>query len=339
MKHALLLFATCLAVGCGTGSGSSRHYLLQGAWVLSRAEYPEGQTQTFTDTKETVLRLYEGDSVMYEGMLTRTASGLIVKPGSRWGVTLIDKGNGEILYLENDNPRPLTLKNDTTIIVQQQGVRYTWHRDDGIAAAWGTEISELIAAKTRTENTDEWHSYMLSARERQQASFIKWLWAAIAAIVTLAVAGFAAGRRRRRHLQLQLQQLQEIREERPTAVRQAIETIETAYFTSDEYHDLQRRMATGQLLKDDDWQYIMGQVRRVYPGFISYLRGLYPMSELEQRVCLLVKLRVSPTDIAAVLARDASTVSTVRSRLYKKVFGRKGGAKEWDEFIRSIGVG
>jgi hypothetical protein len=60
------------------------------------------------------------------------------------------------------------------------------------------------------------------------------------------------------------------------------------------------------------------------------------MSELEYQVCLLVKLRVPPKDIATVLARDTSTISTVRSRLYKKVFGRKGGAKEWDDFILSI---
>ena len=62
------------------------------------------------------------------------------------------------------------------------------------------------------------------------------------------------------------------------------------------------------------------------------------MSELEYQVCLLVKLRIVPSDIAAVLARDVSTISTVRSRLYKKVFGQKGGAKEWDEFLLSIGA-
>jgi DNA-binding CsgD family transcriptional regulator len=60
------------------------------------------------------------------------------------------------------------------------------------------------------------------------------------------------------------------------------------------------------------------------------------MSELEYQVCILVKLRIAPKDIAAVLARDVSTISTVRSRLYQKVFSKKGGAKEWDEFILSI---
>lgn len=39
-----------------------------------------------------------------------------------------------------------------------------------------------------------------------------------------------------------------------------------------------------------------------------------------------------------VLAREANTISSLRKRLYKKVFDREGGAKEWDDFILSIGT-
>ena len=179
---------------------------------------------------------------------------------------------------------------------------------------------------------------MFSAKERQQANYIQWLMATIAIVIVLAASSNIVARRRRRQLQLQLQQIQEVRQERPQTVRQAIESVETAYFASDRYEALQRRIATGQRLKDDDWQEIEGQIRKVYPGFISQLRGLHSMSELEYQTCLLIKLRIAPKDIAAVLARDMSTISTVRSRLYKKVFGRKGGAREWDEFILSIGA-
>ena len=87
-----------------------------------------------------------------------------------------------------------------------------------------------------------------------------------------------------------------------------------------------------------DWSEIEEHLKKVYPGFISQLHSLYPMSELEFQTCLLIKLRIAPTDIAAVLSRDVSTISTVRSRLYKKVFGRKGGAREWDDFILSMGA-
>ena len=91
-------------------------------------------------------------------------------------------------------------------------------------------------------------------------------------------------------------------------------------------------------MKTDEWMNVEQLLKTVYPSFTTQLRNLYPMSELEYQVCLLIKLRIVPTDIAAVLARDVSTISTVRSRLYKKVFGHKGGARDWDEFVLSIGA-
>lgn len=251
---------------------------------------------------------------------------------------LIDKGHGEYVYLEGDDPHPLTIEDDTTIVIQQNGILNTWHCADDIARDWGEEIKEIVTVTTGSD-VNEAQSYMLSTKERQQASVIHWLVAATISIVVLLllITRIAIDYRKdRRRLQLQLKQIQEVQEERPPVVRQAIESVETAYFKSDEYLGLQRRIATGQRLKDDDWSEIEQQIKRVWPGFSSQLRGLHAMSELEYQVCLLVKLRIPPTDIAAMLARDASTISTVRSRLYKKVFGRKGGAREWDDFVLSL---
>ena len=91
-------------------------------------------------------------------------------------------------------------------------------------------------------------------------------------------------------------------------------------------------------MKDDEWQQVERSLATVYPGFTTQLQSLYPMSDVEYRTCLLVKLRIPTKDIAAVLAREANTISSLRKRLYKKVFGREGGAKEWDDFILSIGT-
>jgi hypothetical protein len=253
-------------------------------------------------------------------------------------VTLIDKGGGEHIYLEDDNPMPLTIANDSTIIIQHNGILSTWHQAEDIANEWGEEIKEIIAADLQKDESAETRSYVLSAKERQQHSYIQWLVTAIAFITVLAVSNYVVNRRRRQQLQLQLQQIQEVQEERPQAVRQAIELVETAFFASDEYQALQRRIATGQRLKEDDWNGIESLIRKVYPGFSSQLRNLHTMSDLEYQVCLLIKLRIIPKDIANVLARDVSTISTVRSRLYKKVFDQKGGAKEWDKFLLSIGA-
>ena len=331
--------AARLVIGCGSDGSGDRPYLLQGAWTLRQIDYPIGHTETLTEVEGTELRLYDGDSVFHQCWMTRTESGLMVRPQVQFPVMLIDKGYGDYFYQEDDNPRPLAVVDDTTIVIQQNGIRYTWHRADDIADEWDSEIKGAFAvAETQDVETDVKLSYMLSTKERRQASFIHWLWAAIAVIAAIAGAVYVTGRRRRQQLQLQLQQIQETLAGRPQEVQQAIESVETDFFSSAEYQALLRRIATGQRLKDDEWTGVERQVRKVYPGFSSQLHNLYDMSELEYHVSLLVNLRAAPSAIAAVLARDVSTISTVRSRLYRKVFGRKGGAREWDDFILSIGA-
>jgi hypothetical protein len=46
--------------------------------------------------------------------------------------------------------------------------------------------------------------------------------------------------------------------------------------------------------------------------------------------------RNGPIEIASVLCKDKSTISSIRKRLYKKVFDKEGSGKDWDEFILSL---
>ena len=340
MKQLLSTLAACLLLGCTANSGNAP-YFLQGAWVLQQVSTPEGHTYLYDINDGTRLRIYEGDSTMRECQLTQTRQALVVQPLAQCGVTLIHKGNDNWLYLEDKDPRPLTVANDSTIIIQRMGRLFTWRRANSIAREWGQEIKSIADRDLATpDGTDPPH-YVLSTKEREQAGVIRALAVIIAAIVLLVllvVHVALVNRRARRRLQLQLQQIEEEHTERPQTVRLASESVEATYFASDDYDALQRRIAKGQTLKDDDWQQIETHVRKLYPGFTSQLRGLHAMSELEYQVCLLIKLRITPSDIATVLARDVSTISTVRSRLYKKVFGQKGGARQWDDFILSIGA-
>lgn len=342
MKHIVLLLMTLfLVLGCVSNSNNKKQFLLQGGWILRQMDYPIGHTRTFADTDETLLRLYDGDSMMYQCWLRRTQTGLTIRPIEQILVTLIDKGGGEYVYLEDNDPHPLTVKDDSTIIIQQNGILHTWHCADDIANEWSAEIREIMGVEMQKGDMREQRSYMLSPKERQQANVIHGLLFStiVIIILMLLIARIAIDYRKdKRRLQLQLQQIQEVQEERPQVVKQAIKSVETAYFKSDEYQALKRRIATGEILKDNDWLTIENQIKKVYPGFSSQLRNLHAMSDLEYQVCLLIKLKITPSDMAVVLARDASTISTVRSRLYKKVFNCKGGAKEWDEFILSIGV-
>ena len=51
---------------------------------------------------------------------------------------------------------------------------------------------------------------------------------------------------------------------------------------------------------------------------------------------MLVKLEMKPVDIASLTARSQSTVSSIRTRLFKKFFGKNSSPQEWDNFIQTF---
>lgn len=333
-----LLTIGLLLLRCGKAANDEGTFFLQGAWMLTHVKYPTGTEYDYLiEETGTYCFLYDRDSMLYECKITKTPSGLIIKPTTMCEVTLFDKGGGNWLYMENGNPHPLIV-DDTSISIQRNGILYSFKRADDIYLEWGAEMRNIIADEMQGEDATDVVSYVLSARERRLASYINWLVMGIVLVVVIAVTNYIVSRRRRQQLQLQLRQIQEVQEHRPQAVRMAVATVEKDFFASDAYAALQKRLAEGRRLKEEDWADVEQQLKTVYPGFASQLRSLYAMSELEYQVCLLIKLRIAPKDIAAVLARDVSTISTVRSRLFQKVFGKKGGAKEWDDFILSIGT-
>ncbi len=310
---------------------------LTGAWVLRHVKFPSGtEYDCSMDGNGTSCLIYEGKNLLYECRISTTPSGLLIQPTAKSIVTITYKGGGEWLYLEDGDPHPLCVS-DSAITIQRIGILYTFSRADDLYNEWGADIRDIIESESVGTDFANARHYVLSVRERQQASYIQWLLAAVAIVAVIAVTNHIVNRRRRQRLLLQLRQIQEVRENRPQQVRQAVKSVEDSFFASDEYAVLQRRMATGQLMKDEEWQQVEHCLKSIYPGFTTQLQSLYPMSDVEYHVCMLIKLRIPTKDIAAVVAREVNTISTMRKRLYKKVFSREGGAKDWDDFILSIG--
>ena len=89
-------------------------------------------------------------------------------------------------------------------------------------------------------------------------------------------------------------------------------------------------------LSPKDWEALRMQVDRCYDNFTQRLNGPYQLDERELRICLLIKTRFSCKEIGRLINMSQSGVSSVRSRLYSKVFNKKGNAKDWDDFILSL---
>ena len=111
---------------------------------------------------------------------------------------------------------------------------------------------------------------------------------------------------------------------------------ETVIFSSDIYHRIQECLNGGRSLSHHDWTALAEMVNSIYTGFTEKLYSLYRMSEQDYHVSLLIKVRVQPKDIALLTAHSKESVASTRSRLYSKVFGKKGSSKDWDDFVLSI---
>ena len=111
---------------------------------------------------------------------------------------------------------------------------------------------------------------------------------------------------------------------------------ETVIFSSDIYHRIQECLNGGRSLSHHDWTALAEMVNSIYTGFTEKLYSLYRMSEQDYHVSLLIKVRVQPKDIALLTAHSKESVASTRSRLYSKVFGKKGSSKDWDDFVLTL---
>ena len=137
------------------------------------------------DNDGTSCLIYDHNNMLYECNISTTPTGLIIQPTAKSTVTLIDKGNGEWLYLENGDPHPLHVT-DSTITIQRIGILYTWHRDNTLYNEWGADIRDIIVREYGNPEAEN-IKYMLSAKERQLTNYIHWLIVIVALIVFFAV--------------------------------------------------------------------------------------------------------------------------------------------------------
>lgn len=335
---AILLSCLLLAAACGSRSDKEELYGLPGAWTLRFADFPAGQRDTFPKDGNTFCRIFSKDTTFYDCQLLSTPSGVVIIPGERGDFEIIEKGNNEMLYIENGHLRPLERIDDTTLVIQKYGIKYTWVLNHSMSETRMEEIKNIIAHDNSDAN-EEVMRYVLSVSERELKAtnrFLVYL-LIVSGLVVLFVLNYVYLLfRRKQHVERQLQKIQEEQALRPMPVQKAFREVEQAFFSSAYFTSLHKRIAAGELLKPTDWDEMEQEMKPVYPVFFRQLPSLCKMSAVEYRVCLLIKLHFSPSEIAGVLCKDISTISSIRNRLYKKVFGRSGGAKGWDDFILSL---
>lgn len=89
-------------------------------------------------------------------------------------------------------------------------------------------------------------------------------------------------------------------------------------------------------LRSEDWEKLRKAVNEVSPDFDQKLSELCKMSEKDYRICLLLKVGISLSDIKEFVNLTSSGVCSARNKLYGRAFGEKKHPEEWDKIIRSL---
>lgn len=140
----------------------------------------------------------------------------------------------------------------------------------------------------------------------------------------------------KRFIQLEKESLQgenrriEAEHERQTILQQRLSS-------SDLYLKFYQMAKSHQKASDDDFNQLAELIDEMYDNFTHRLIELYPyINEKEMRICLLIKIGLTPTQISDIVCSSNSGISMIRQRLYMKIFQLKGKPDEFDKKIMDL---
>ncbi len=338
LKLALLTLTLLSLCGCRQSAPSAESHDLTGTWLLRKTTYPEGYERHYPQNKVHVCLIIDPDTTLYRSNFIFSENGVIILAGDKERSRIEPDSVNEYHILRKGAMRPLTILDDTTMVIQLYGVQYTWTRNTQMSEQCVREIRDIVTHATEDPESEP-TQYVISTAERElQDTNYRLLCALLLLVLVLAAVGIYARHtyQRKRHIERRLAQIKEESSFRPRQVAQVMQSVVDEFFVSDYYRTLRQKIAQGKVLNPLEWRELEEQLRVVFPDFVRHLSALCRLSPTEWRVCLLIKLRFTPTEIAGTLAKETSTVSSIRSRLYGKVFGKNGGSKDWDNFILSL---
>ncbi len=212
---------------------------------------------------------------------------------------------------------------------------------------------ELEVRKLRDEEvvalTNSLYNYNLRDQENQrlkaqQESQKQRLWAVTFIAIVLAFALFFLFRymrirqqylnSRNEHLRFLLASVQS---QLPNTDGQDTRQNEAAHLrSSDIFQLVTSKCASKQVLSDDDWNVLEETLHQYASEFIPRLKSVYPFSQQEWRVSLLMKYGFAPSEIATATAHSVTAIYSTKTRLCKKVFTQDISFDDWDSFIKSL---
>lgn len=87
---------------------------------------------------------------------------------------------------------------------------------------------------------------------------------------------------------------------------------------------------------DEDWKRLEESIMTAFPTFLQIVPDDLTLNAMEEKVCWLTKLKFGSKEIGSLMDKSPQGVDSIRSRLYLKIFKKKGTSKDFNDFIKKI---
>lgn len=135
-------------------------------------------------------------------------------------------------------------------------------------------------------------------------------------------------------------------EDQKAKLSAAIENNKKATLREDtQRHDMLRsrsysiakaRLEEGKPISDRDWKLMEKELGNIFCDFKFVLYEAYDLTELEYRICWLVKMGFKNNEVSILISRAPNAVSLARKRLFSKITGKEGTAYDFDVTIKNL---
>lgn len=282
-------------------------------------------TENYGDNKSgiyaTAYKLYEATG---EDELKNKYESWLLDSGTIWAKKSIYKDQLSKILVNDRNPHILDIWNN-----------YNQYSDSV------SKFSDIEAIK----RIEQLYNYKLKEKENESLNshntvlsiIIICLTITLISIIGLSFMTYSNIKQKRKNLELKLDKYETLKRSSEQKNKQNIQKENCAFKKSEIHQIIQNEIENGSYtLQESYWKDLEKTVNEIYPNFTNNLNSFYEVSNHELKVCLMVKIGISPTHIAKFTNHSKEAINSTRGRLYAKVFKKSASAPKWDNFIKTL---
>ena len=104
-----------------------------------------------------------------------------------------------------------------------------------------------------------------------------------------------------------------------------------------EWQSLLRKMVEEKKhMNEETWKSFSSFFEENFPYFHDECMKLTKMSRINYQLCMLIKMGLCTEELSVLLVKTYKAIHSMKTRLYRKTFGKEGKSGDWDNIICSL---